>query len=114
MRILFDHNVPAPLPRRLPGHDISTAEQMGWDRLTNGSLLDAAEKAGFDLFLTGDRNMQYQQNLRERMISVIVLSNVTWPVLRDHVQRVVNAVDACSPRSFAEIEIPFPMQSPRS
>ncbi len=62
MRILFDHSTPYRLVRYLEGHSVSTAEECGWDRLTNGDLLATAENAGFDMLLTADENMRYQQN----------------------------------------------------
>jgi hypothetical protein len=63
MLILFDHGAPRGLIRGLPGHSVSTAQSRGWDRLSNGALLKAAEEAGFDLLLTTDRRIRYQQNL---------------------------------------------------
>ena len=60
MRVLFDNNVPAPLRRHLPGHEVHTAQQMGWHELENGELLNAAETGGFDVFVTGDKYLSYQ------------------------------------------------------
>ncbi len=57
----------------LEGHTVSTAFRQGWDKLKNGELLAAAEQAGFDLFLTTDKNMRYQQNLSDRKIAIVVL-----------------------------------------
>ena len=79
---------------------------MGWDRLTNGELLVAAEENGFDLLLTTDKNIRYQQNLTGRKIAVVVLGNAQWPVLRLHVQAVVEAVNAATPGSYFEVDIP--------
>ena len=66
MRILFDHNVPDPLRRSLSKHHVQTAEHLGWQRLKNGLLLKAAEEADFDLMVTTDQNIKYQQNLTGR------------------------------------------------
>ena len=107
MRILFDHGTPAPLIPFLTGHSVTKAKAAGWDRLANGALLDAAEAAGFQLLLTADKNIHYQQNLTGRKISIVVLGNAQWPVLRDYVERVVAAVDAATPGSYTEVEIPF-------
>lgn len=107
MLILFDQATPVPLKPYLKGHEVRTATQQGRDRLKNGDLLDAAEKAGFDLLLTTDKIMRYQQNLSGREIAVMVLSRQQWPQLRSHVQLVVDAVNACAPGSYTEIEIPF-------
>jgi hypothetical protein len=70
-------------------------------------LLDAAEAAGFDLLVTADKNLHYQQNLTGRKISIVVLGNAQWPVLRRYVERVAAAVNAATPGSLAEVEIPF-------
>jgi hypothetical protein len=80
MRILFDHGTPAPLIPFLEGHAVTRAKQAGRDRLVNGELLSAAETAGFELLVTPDNNMRYQQNLKRRSIAIIVLGNAQWPV----------------------------------
>jgi hypothetical protein len=85
MRILFDQATPVPLRPYLAGHTVRTAAELGWDKLRNGDLLSAAEEAGFDLLLTTDRNMQYQQNITGRIIAVVILSRQQWPQLRPHV-----------------------------
>jgi len=74
MRVLFDQGVPVPLRVLLEGHSVRTAAEESWDRLRNGELLTAAEAARFDVFLTTDKNLQYQQNLAGRRIAVIVLT----------------------------------------
>ena len=107
MLILFDHSTPAPLRYALKGHVIVEAVERGWERLVNGALLDAAEAAGFELFVTADKNIRYQQDLTNRRISIVALGNAQWPVLRRYVDRVVVAVNAATPGSYAEIEIPF-------
>jgi predicted nuclease of predicted toxin-antitoxin system len=107
MLILFDHSTPAPLRYAFKGHVVVEAFERGWDRLANGALLDAAEAAGFRVMVTADKNMHYQQNLTGRKISIIVLGNAQWPILRRHVERVVTAVNAAPPGSFAKVEIPF-------
>ena len=81
--------------------------ERGWDRLVNGELIAAAEEAGFDLLITTDKNMRYQQNLTNRKIAFVVLGNQQWPLLRRYVDRVVAAVDAVTPGSYCEVEIPF-------
>ena len=74
MRILFDHGTPFPLRGALTGHSIARAQDLGWDRLSNGELLTAAEQAGFALLLTTDKNIRYQQNLAGRTIAILVLA----------------------------------------
>jgi hypothetical protein len=78
----------------------------GWEELKNGELLKAAEEAGFEVFLTPDKNIRYQQNLTLRTIALVVLGNPQWPALRQHVDRVVGAVNAARPGTYVEVEIP--------
>src|ERR1039458_9551418 len=106
MLILLDHSTPAPLRYALKGHVVVEAVERGWERLANGALLDA-EAAGFGLFGTADKNIRYQQNLVSRKISIVVLGNAQWPVLRQYVERVVAAVNAATPGSYTEVDIPF-------
>lgn len=107
MLILFDNGTPAPLRHALKGHAVVETIERGCDRLTDGELIGAAEAAGFELLLTTDKNLRYQQNLKGRKIAFVVLGNQQWPVLRRYVERVVAAVDAATPGSFTEVEIPF-------
>ena len=106
MLILFDQATPVPIRPFLKGHTVRTAAQQGWDTLQNGELLNAAEDAGFEMLLTPDKNMRYQQNLARRKIAVVVIGNPQWPVLRLHVEQVVTAVNAATPGSYSEVEIP--------
>jgi hypothetical protein len=106
MLILFDHVTPSGIARFLPDHTVTKAKDRGWDTLTNGDLLTEAERAGFDVLLTADKNMRYQQNLRGRRIAIIVLSTPQWPVVRLYVERVAAAVNAAKPGSCTEVEIP--------
>jgi len=107
MRILFDHNAPAPLIPYLEGHLVTTARRAGWDRLADRDLLDAAEREGYEIFLTGDRRIATQQNLLGRKIAIIVLTASRWPVVQRYVRRIAAAVNIATPGSFTEVEIPF-------
>lgn len=107
MRILFDHGTPAPLSGFLMGHAVTRAKDAGWDRISNGALLAAAEAQGFDLLLTTDKSIRYQQNLKGRKIAIIVLGNSKWRVVRLYVDRVTRAVEEALPGSYAEVDIPF-------
>jgi hypothetical protein len=107
MLILFDHSTPAPLSSYLPGHAVTKAKERGWERLANGDLLAEAERAGFDVLLTADKSMRYQQNLTGRRIALVVLSTPQWPVVRLHVEKIAAVVNAATPGSYAEVEIPF-------
>lgn len=107
MRILFDNGTPAPLRHALKGHVVIEAIERGWDRRANGELIAAAEAAGFELLLTTDKNLSYQQNLKGRKIAFVVIGNQQWPTLRRYVERVVAAVNAATPGSYTEVEIPY-------
>jgi hypothetical protein len=107
MRILFDHGTPAPLIPFLEGHTVTKAKDRGWDTLTNGDLLAEAERAGFDVLLTADQNMRYQQNLTGRRIALVVLSTPQWPRVRLHLDIIAAAVNAATPGSYAEVDIPY-------
>ena len=107
MLILFDKGTPAPLRYSLEGHIVIEASERGWDRSGNGELLAAAESAGFEVLVTTDKNMRFQQNLPDRKIAFVVSGNSQWPVLRRYVERVVAAVNAATPGSYAEVDIPF-------
>ena len=78
----MDANTPAPLARFLRGHEVVRADELGWQRLENGALLGAAEQAGFDLLLTCDQNVRYQQNLATRKLALLIPSSNHWPTLR--------------------------------
>lgn len=108
MLILFDHGTPKGLICALPGHTVHTAQAKGWDTLSNGALLTAAEKAGFELLLTTDRRIRYQQNLRGRRIALVVLTGSTrWSRIRQHADRIAVAVASATPGSYSEVEISF-------
>ena len=107
MLVLFDHSTPAPLRDALEAHTVVEAVERGWERLENGALLDAAEAEAFEILVTADKNMRHQQNLTSRKIAIVVLGNAQWPVLRRHVDRVVTALNAATPGSYTEVEIPL-------
>jgi predicted nuclease of predicted toxin-antitoxin system len=81
VRILLDQGAPAPLRRALADHSVATAYEKQWDKLTNGELLAAAEES-FDLFITTDQNLRYQQNLTGRRLAILVLPTTSWPRLQ--------------------------------
>ena len=73
MRILLDEQLPRQLASLLTGHEVRTVHQQGWDGLKNGQLLKQAEGAGFEVFVTADRNLEFQQNLQSSQLLVVVL-----------------------------------------
>ena len=106
MRILFDQGTPVPLRQSLTQHEVVTVYERDWSRLKNGELLDAAEKQGFEVLVTTDSNLKYQQNLKSRRIAIVVLSTPSWPRIQRAVAEVVGAVGAASEGSYTEVEIP--------
>jgi hypothetical protein len=106
MLVLFDQGTPVGLRSFLTAHTIHTTAQRGWDRLENGDLLKAAEDAGFEVFVTPDKNIRHQQNLKLRAIAIVVVGNPQWPVLEKHAHRVAVAVNAATPGTYCEVEIP--------
>ena len=83
MKILLDTCVPRPLQQCLPTHhQVFRAQQQGWGELRNGDFLNAAESAAFELFVTADKNLRYQQRLTGRRIAILVLPSNAWPILR--------------------------------
>jgi hypothetical protein len=107
MLILFDHVTPRGIARFLTGHTVTRARERGWETLTNGDLLAEAERAGFDVLVTGDKNIRYQQNLAGRKIAIVVLSTPQWPLVRLHVAGIATVVNAATPGSYAEVQIPY-------
>ena len=105
MKVLVDECVPLKLVRLLTGHTFTTAQQKGWGGFKNGRLLMLAEPE-FDLFLTSDRNLQYQQNLKGRKIAVLLLSTNHWPTLKKQVPLVQAALDKIRPKEIVWVEIP--------
>jgi hypothetical protein len=102
MKILLDECTPHLVKRRLPAHDISTVQEMGWAGVTNGELLKLAEPL-FDVFI---KNLRFQQNLGQRKLAFSLLPSIQVPV----VDRVVPAVEAllATIREGAFVEIPMP------
>jgi hypothetical protein len=105
MRILFDHVTPKGIARFLSGHTVTKAKERGWDTLSNGDLLAAAEEDGFEVLVTADKNMRYQQNLQGRRIALVVLSTPQWPVVKLHVEKIAAAVNAVGPGGYIEVEL---------
>ena len=106
MLILFDQNTPVPIRNFLVGHSVRTANEQGWSTLQNGDLLRAAEQHGFDVLLTADQNIAYQQNMEGRKIALVVLARGQWPSIQKFMSRVVAAVEAAGPGTVTLVEIP--------
>ena len=107
MKIPFDNGTPKPIVRCLTGHEVTYARRIGWHELENGELIQRAEEAGYDVRLSTDKNIRYQQNLSDRKIALVVLGNPQWPAVRLCLDRIAAAVNAATPGSFAEVDIPY-------
>ena len=105
MKVLFDQGTPAPLRRALIGHTVETAYERGWSELQNGELIAAAEAEGFQLFVTTDRNLKYQQNLTTRALSIVVLLTTSWPRIQGSLPAVLAAVEGITPGGYLEVVI---------
>jgi len=107
MRIILDESVPQNLRLIIEGgHTVVTAWYQGWSGLKNGALLDVAEAAGFDLFITADQSMSYQQNLTGRKMALVALSTNNWSFIKAGIGAVMAAIQAAQPGSYTEVEIP--------
>ena len=104
MKILFDEDVPQKLARALPRHEIHTVVSMQWGGIKNGALLTLIERERFNVFLTGDKNMQNQQRLRHRRFAVLIMSAINWPVVRPHVHKISVALDDARPGTVNTID----------
>ena len=106
MRVLFDQGTPVPLRKHLPDHHDTTTFELGWNNLKNGELLQKSEESGFSVLVTTDQNLQYQQNLTDRKIAIVVLSTTSWPRIERAVERIAKAVDSAVLSSYVEVLIP--------
>lgn len=108
LRILLDANMPIGLRAALPGHEVITAFEMGWGLLENGRLLTAAEEAGFVVMITGDKNIEHQQNLSGRKLALIVLSTNLWPTLSGNLFTIRAAVAKAASGSYTTLTFDRP------
>jgi hypothetical protein len=105
MLILFDQGTPVGIRRAFPDHIVRTANEQGWSALLNGELLRVAEEAGFEVLLTTDTNLRYQQNPQGRKLAIVILSRNRWSLVKPMLDQIVNAVMAAKPGTFTLVEI---------
>ena len=105
MKILFDQGTPVPLRQHLAGHSVDTAFERGWSALHNGELLDRAESEGYQLLITTDQNLPYQQNLSARRLAVLVLMSTSWPLLQLQVADIRAAIGGLGPGEVKEVAV---------
>ena len=102
MKIVFDQGTPAPLRHALSGHSVATAFELGWSDLANGELLQQAE-AQFELLITTDQNLHYQQNLGGRRLAILVLPTTSWPEIKQHEAEIIAAVSTVKAGEYREL-----------
>jgi predicted nuclease of predicted toxin-antitoxin system len=105
MKILLDECVPWPMHRLLTGHECRTAQQQGWAGVKNGQLLQLAESE-FNLFITSDQNLRYQQNLSGRSIAILELSTNKLHRIEAAAELIRAGIAALKPGEFRRLEIP--------
>jgi predicted nuclease of predicted toxin-antitoxin system len=105
VRVLLDENVPRRLRWYLPGHDVSTVIYLGWNTLKDGAVLDLAEQNGFQILITADRNLEYQQNIRSRQLAVLVLSANNWAPIQANLPKIRSSIEAILPSSLVNLQL---------
>jgi predicted nuclease of predicted toxin-antitoxin system len=104
VRVFFDQNVPRRLAQFLTGHEVTRAAELGWEELKNGELLAQAELHGFDVFISCDRNLAYQQRVEDRKIAIVGLSTNNWPVMKEYTERIAQALNEAAPGRFRSVD----------
>jgi hypothetical protein len=104
VKVLLDENLDPRLRLALVGHDATTAVYAGWAGLRNGELLNAAEAAGYEVFLTGDRNLPAQQNREKRAIAIVVLTAHQWTIIQQHLSKISEAIGSAKPGTLQVVD----------
>jgi hypothetical protein len=92
-RIILDESVPKQVGDHLPGITVATVPGEGWASVKNGRLLALIEEAGFDAFVTADKNLGFQQDLQRYPFGILLLSTNHWPSMKPHVEKILSALD---------------------
>ena len=105
MRVFLDENIPDGIGRDLPGHEVSSVEQEGWKGTQNGRLLALVERS-FNVLVTADSGLSFQNELSGRQLSVVVLPTNRLPILRDNpvpLRRTLDELESHGRRCFVRI-----------
>lgn len=105
MKVLFDQGTPVPLRRHLHPHEVDTTAEKNWSELKNGELLNRAEADGYEVFVTTDQNLRYQQDLSNRALRILVLLTTSWPRIETQVDQVRLALDGLEEGGYAEVDV---------
>lgn len=103
MNIIFDENVPLPMRQFFTGHTVSTVQFEGWAGTENGKLIELVD-GKFDVLILADKNLRYQQNLTNRKVALIELPTNRWPILKQMIPGIINAVEKIEAGSYTIIE----------
>ena len=106
MRILLDNNVPRLLRINLPNHQVETAFQHNWRTLTNGELLDRAESHAYQMLITADQRIPYQQNLSRRSIAVLIITSNEREAVTNALTAINDAVNSMTAGETRTLHIP--------
>jgi hypothetical protein len=106
-------NIPFGMRRLLADHDVKHASEESWDGLSNGSLIAVAEAADYDVLLTADKNLRYQQNLADRALAIVVIGANHWKTVRRNAHRVVEALVGVTPGAFVVVNFDRPGRGAR-
>jgi hypothetical protein len=104
VKVLLDENLDRRFREGLGTHQVFTASFMGWGGFKNGKLLLAAETDGFDVLITGDQSLSYEQNLSGRRLAIVALSCVEWRIAKDHLRAIALALERATPGSFQSVD----------
>ena len=105
MKILFDHGTPSPLRIHLSQHSVDRSAERGWELLDNGELIQKAEDEGYEVIVTTDQSMRYQQNLTGRRLAIIVLMSTAWPRVQNSIGEIRTAIEDARPGQVREVPI---------
>ena len=105
MKILFDHGTPAPLRNHLQEHSVDRSAEKGWELLENGELIRKAEAEGYEVIVTTDQSMRYQQNLTGRRLAIVVLLSTAWPKVQHRTEEIRAVIDEIRPGELREVPI---------
>ena len=104
-RVLLDENLTHKLRLLLTGHTVITAQYQGWAGKSNGDLITLAETVGFDVLVTADKNLSYQQNMSDRRVALVVLSAGREKIVLAGASRILSAIDAAQPNSYTFVDL---------
>lgn len=106
MKVLFDQGTPAPLRNHLQNHAVDTLSEKGWSEVDNGRLLDLAEQEGYEVLVTTEQNLKFQQQISDREIGVVVLRATAWPKIQQQVRAIERAIVKVELGAVIEVDIP--------